>query len=841
MRLTVIALLSLLSIGLFAQRPPYGGQGGNKGPRDWSKMPKVGRVIGKVMDEEANQPLSFATISLVHGKDSTIVSGGIANDKGWFDIEGLVPGPWNLTVSFIGYDEMKLPVFNISPRDATKDLGEIKVKASSQKLDEVNIVAERSQVEIKIDKKVIDVSKDLTNAGGSAEDVLQNMPGVEVDMDGNISLRGNQNVTVLIDGKPSALTGASRQAIVNQIPADAIEKVEIITNPSAKYDPDGMSGIINIILKKNKLKGFSGNVAANYGLGDQLNGNGSINYRNKKWNLFSNYAYRRSENFTVYRSERDLFVEDTTKLVLSTDEDQSNRTRESHNIGAGVEYNLSPKAVIGLTGSYNQNQSRSWEEVDYNNFDVNNSLFELFQRNNGGTREGEGYSANLTYDHDLKGKGHKLSSFLNYSFNDGLRVENYEELYYNLDGSIDNGTLPFFQDQNNDDNVTNIVYQLDYEKPLKKGKIESGLKYTGRLIDQNMTLFEDTTGTKNLQLVEEMSNHFVYNEQVMAAYGIYSNSYKKFDYQIGLRAEAALTDSELKTTGEVFENNYNALYPSAYLTYKHNVKNSFNLSYSRRVNRPGVYSLNPFRDVSDPFNIRTGNPFLNPEFIDSYEAGFIRYFEKGLVSANVYYKQSYDEISRVKQLDSLGISTLTWDNFSSERNLGFEINLNASLGKKFRLNGSFNFYRNTVDATNLETTTDLSNSAIAYFGRINGTVTATDRLSFQISGFYRGRREFAIGYMDPMYGMDFGARYQIIEKKLNLNVRLKDAFDTRRFAILTSENNPGLSYVQDVLWDRQSRFLFVGLDYKFGNMKYQKRRKRRGGSNQRDYDGGGMM
>jgi len=831
MKLTVLAVLSLFTFTISAQRPQ-----GKGAPRDWSKMPKNGRVIGKVMDASLNEPLSFATISLIHGKDSTIVSGGLANEKGWFDIEGLTYGPWKMTISFIGYEDKVLEPFIINPRSLTVDLGVISVAASSKALDEVSIVAESSQVAIKIDKKVIDVSKDLTNAGGSAEDVLQNMPGVEVDMDGNISLRGNTNVTILIDGKPSALTGASRQAIVNQIPADAIEKVEIITNPSAKYDPDGMSGIINIILKKNKLKGFSGNVAANYGFDEQYNGNASVNYRNKKWNLFSNYAYRKNERFKVSLTERELYLEDTTKLVQTTDADQGIRKRESHNFGAGAEYNLSPKSVLGISGTYNLNHSTNNTEVDYSDFDVANTLIDLFQRNNGDNSDNSSYGLNLSYDQSFKKEGQKLSSFLNYSLNDGLSISNYEELYFNLDGTLDNATLPFYQDQNNDSKVNNIVYQLDYEQPLKKGKLESGVKYTGRIIDQDMSVFEDTTGIQDLQLVDEMSNHFIYNEQVMAAYGIYSNSFKKFEYQIGLRAEAALTDSELKTTGEVFENNYNALYPSAYVTYKHNVKSSYNLSYSRRVNRPGYRSLNPFRDISDPFNIRVGNPFLNPEFIDSYEAGYIRYFEKGLVSFNAYYKKSHDEISRVKQVDSMGVSTLSWDNFSSEQNIGFEVNLSMSPTKWLRLNGSFNMYQNIVDASNLETTTDLSNTALIYFGRLNGTITANKKLSFQLSGFYRSRRNFAIGYMEPMLGMDFGARYSLIEKKLNINLRLKDAFDTRRFEIYTAEP----TYQQHALRDRQSRFLFVGLDYRFGSMKASK--KRRKGAPYGDYDdGGGMM
>ncbi len=832
MKLTILAVLSLFTFTISAQRPQ--GKGGKGAPRDWSKMPKNGRVFGRIMDANLNEALSFATISLSHLKDSTIVTGGIANERGWVDIEGLTYGPWKMTVSFIGYEDKELPMFILNPRQSTKDLGVIEVSPSSETLEEVNIVAERSLVEIKIDKKVIDVSKDLTNIGGSAEEVLQNMPGVEVDMDGNISLRGNTNVTVLIDGKPSSLTGGSRKAVISQIPADAIEKVEIITNPSAKYDPDGMSGILNIILKKNKLKGFSGNVAANYGFNDNYNGNAGLNYRNKKWNLYSNYAYRRSDRFRVVTSDRALYLGDSTS-TLDQDTDGSS-VKENHTISAGVDYNLTPKSVLSVSGNMNLRDELSNEVVDFRNFNNSNTLDNFYQRFNDGLGNAFSYTGNVAYDLEMKKEGRKLSTYANYSLREGEGDDVYRELYLNLDGTEDYALIPYFQNQQRTESITNLLYALDYTHSMKKdAKFETGVKYTGRLIGQDMKLFEDTLDIDNPVLDENQSNNFEYNEQVMAAYGTYGRSYKKFEYQVGLRAEAVLTNSKLVTSNEDFENNYNSLYPSAHVSYKASVKNTFSLSYSRRVNRPGYHSLNPFRDVSDPFNVRTGNPFLRPEYINSYELGYIRYFEKGMISASAYYKTTTEMIQRLKQVDSSGVSTLTWANYSGQENIGVEMNLNVSPVKWLRLNGSFNIYQNKVDAGNLETTTDMSNTALGYFGRVSASYIPNKKLSVQLSGFYRGRRIFAIGYMDPMLGMDLGARYQLIDKKLSVNIKLKDMFDTRQFQIHMEEP----TYRQDLLWDWQSRFLFVGLDYRFGNMKVQKKRRRNMAPS--DMGGGGGM
>lgn len=808
---------------------------------DFSKMPKDGRIYGTVIDSMNNVPLEYATISMKHLKDSTQLSGGIADDKGKFDISGLMYGPWEVTISFMGYEDKVIDRVRVMPQNNIVDLGRIMVIQSAEQIDEVEIINEKPIIEMNVDKKVFNVDKNITTTGGGAEEVLNNVPGVEVDMDGQITLRGNSNVTVLIDGKPSTLTGGSRQAILDQIPADAIESIEIITNPSAKYDPDGMSGIINIVLKKNKLQGVNGSVSTNYGIPtrtDEIDtrgmysGNASINYRNNKWNLYSNYSYRQNNMWREGTNYRELMNTDSANIL--SQESLGDRLRESHTIKAGADYSFTPKSTLIMSGTFNTKNRGGSGTEDFLTYS-DNVFIDYYDRTNNETDQGYSYDATLGYEQVFKTPKQKLTTYFNYSYGIGEEVESVSQNYYNLDGSVNDAFNPYFQDQTNDDYNVNILHSLDYVHPTKTGKIEMGMKYTGRIIDQNYKFFYDSTGTQTMLENDFLSNHFNYDEKIMAAYGIYSSKFKKFEYQFGLRAEQALTTSLLTETNESFNNDYFSLYPSGHITYKPGKGNEFAVSYSRRVNRPGFWSLNPFVDYSDPNNIRTGNPFLRPEYINSYELIYTKYIGRNSITASVYHKQTYDMIQRIVTVDSAGVSTLSWTNYAGAENTGVEVIFMASPTKWLRMNGSFNIYQNKVDGSNLDQ--DFSNTAFNNFGRLSMTIKPIDNLDIQLSGFYRGRMEFAIGHMDPMYSMDLAFKYYMLDRKLDASLRIGDVFNTRQFSIHTADTY----FMRDIYRKRQSRLVQVGLSYRFGKMQMSKRRGGPRNNNGMDGGDGGVM
>jgi len=825
MKFRLFIILCLLSLASAAQEKgsPNGRQGEN--------MPKIGKIKGVVMDKTSNKPVEFATLSLHSRRDSSLVTGIIANEKGEFLLEQLPYGRFFLKITFIGYNQITIDSIAIRPQNPEINLGKVKLGQNAEVLKTVEVAAEKGDMQIGIDRKIFNVEKSIVSEGGSASDVLQQIPSVNVDMDGNISLRGSGNVTVLIDGKPSGITGSSRQAILQQIPASSIESIEVITNPSAKYDPDGMSGIINIVMKKNKLSGFNGGVSVGIGTRDKYNASANISYRNKKINVYVNYGYRlnnRSNNGYSYRKN---ILPDTTFYLNETS--NAIRRSASNNVKAGMEFYLNEKNTIGISALYNTNVDKNPQKSFYEEFESNHNLAGGYTRS---TIENGAFS-NMDYTLDYRKTFAKPKQELvfsgTYSNSQGNNLSNYDEYDYLLKFDALNN-IPLQQDVKTTDKNNVSTVQLDYTHPFKsQNKLELGAKSIIRNLDNDF-YSQSFNYSENILIADTtINNNFVYSEQIHAVYSTFSGKIKKIGYQIGLRAEQAYTKSKLITTDETFKRNYFSLFPSVHISRKLNKEQELQVSYSRRINRPNTRSLNPFKEYSDPYNIRYGNPYLKPEYIDAYELGYIKYFKKTLLTTSLYYRQTHDVMQRYKVIGDSTVSYITQINLNSATSYGFEIITKSELFKWWNITASGNVFQNIINGKNVDA--ELNNENVSWTAKLISNMRIRKNLDIQFSANYTGPWITAQGKAAETFVMDFGIKKEIF-KNANLSLNITDLSDARRMKIVGGDR----TFETNMYRKRESRVATITFSYTFGNLSESAGKKGKGnrGSGNENMGGG---
>lgn len=811
----LLLLFLCISFLLNAQGKYPGGKSGEGRPR-----PKIGELSGVIIDSTSAEPVQFATISLIRVKDSALVTGGVSDEKGAFYIKEIPVGMYNVRISFIGYKDKWIPKVMFLPQNPIQDIGRINIQIKKDALEEVEIVAEQAELVTKIDRKVFNVEKNITATGGSVNDILNNVPSVEVDMDGNISLRGSGNVTVLIDGKPSSLSGGARTAILSSIPASSVESVEVITNPSAKYDPDGMSGIINIILKKNKLKGITAGVDLSAGTGHSYNASGNFNYRNEKLNFFSNYSYRHNQGLRESKNIRNTNVDDT----ITTLDQVTNGAdlRESHMLKLGLDLYLNRKNTLGfgITGNLGGRERKGY--INYNEYNNVDTITSFWTRDTYDPSYRKSLDFNLNYQHKFKNPLHDIKIDLNQSIG-----KNTVEGYY-LEQFYDENLVPLeypereqliYDDKNNFFSGT-----FDYTNPIKKNmKIESGAKATIRNIDQDAYNEYYDYDSSIFIPNDSLNNRFKYNEQIYAVYGIWSHTVKeRFGYQIGIRLEQAFTSPQLVNTNEVYVNNYFSWFPSVHLSYKMGEKknNELSLSYSKRINRPHMRALNPFPNYSDPLNVRKGNPYLQPEYIHSTELGFAHYSKFITVTASVYFRYMTDMIQRVLIVQDDGVNLRSWSNIDNGFNYGVEL---VGIIKPFdwwRMNVSFNLYQ-VIFQDNSNADSDLNNEGLGWGIKFSSSMYFFKKtLEVQVNANYSAPRPISQGTILARYNIDFAAKKWFLNKTLAVGVRVSDIFNTQRFEIDYSEANQS-NYT---LWNWESRRFYLNFTWRYGNLKNNRRR-----------------
>jgi outer membrane receptor protein involved in Fe transport len=790
-------------------------------------------LIGSVIDAETSTPLEYATISVFSKRDSSIVAGGISDEMGKFSIPTR-PGKLYAEVSFISYqtyliDAIEFDFENLKATNFKHDLGFISLSADGVQLDQVEIRAERSEVQFSLDKKIFNVGKDLANRGGTAEDILDNVPSVTVDIEGNVSLRGSTGVTILVDGRPSSLIGISNTNGLRSLPANSIEKVEVITNPSARYQAEGMAGIINIILKKGEKSGWNGNIDLTGGIPSRYGISGNFNYRTGPLNWFANYGFNFRDRPGEANQYQEVYRGDTTFI---TDQIRDfKRKGISHNVRFGADYFFSPKE--SLTGSfrYRFSDEDNLNTLIYNDYvnDFPGNLVEITERTDAEIEEESNLEYSLNYRKEFSSREHTLTADIQFRDNSENETSDFVEKYFTSPGTS-TGEQDLLQRSSNDEGQSTWLFQLDYAHPFSKDhKWEVGLRSSLRDIN-NDYLVEEKADGQWTNLIG-LSNNFIYNENIHAAYGLYGNKVGKFGFQVGLRAELSDVKTELIQTNEINDRNYTDLFPSAHFNFELGNNNAIQLSYSRRVRRPRFWDLNPFFTFSDNRNFFSGNPNLDPEFTNSMEIGNIKYWDKGSLSASVYYRHTKGKIQRIKRIDSDGNTTTRPENLSEQDNIGLEFTFSYNPTTWWRLDGNTNFYRSITNGENLEQNFDSDD--FSWFARLTNRIKIWEGSDLQVRFNYRGPVDNPQGTRNAMAMMDLGWSKDFLDNNLTLTLSVRDVFNSRKRSYEIFEED----FYSRGEFQWRSRSVSLNASYRINQKKQRQRGNRNGGGE--DFEGGG--
>jgi outer membrane receptor protein involved in Fe transport len=731
-------------------------------------------VKGKVIDSLSAAPLAFASIRIFDNVEKKLVNGNIASEAGDFTID--VPyGEYYAEIEFMGYRALKTGAFVLSGQHSEHHLGAIRLNASVNTLEEVIVQAEKSSMELSLDKKIFNVGKDLANAGGTANDILMNIPSVSVDPEGNVKLRGSDNVRILIDGKPSGLVSFKGGSGLQQLQASMIERVEVITNPSARYEAEGMAGIINIVLKKERNQGFNASFELITGSPTNFGGAANLNYRHRKVNFFVNYgiAYR------IQPGESSLYQEvygaDTTFLIQHNN---GSITGFNNNIRGGIDFYFTEKSI--LTGSYLFRRSDANRETDisYENYRSDLSNLEGRETRRQDEEEDEPNSEySLTYKKSFGEKDHEFVAEVKYLDNWESSFQLFRHHYFSPDGTEDNARATLERSLN-DEYEKQLLFQADYTKPLgKEGKFEAGLRSSSRdMVNDFVVARENADG--NFIPLPDLDNIFLYNENIHAAYGILARKGTRISYQAGVRAEWTDVKTTLKETNEVNPREYVNLFPSAHFTVNLVRQNALQFSYSRRVRRPFYNDLSPFMTYSDNRNYFSGNPDLDPEFSNVFEVGHVKYYEKGSLSSALYHRSTRGTIDRIRQVDSEGNSTTLPQNLKSEEASGAEFTGEYALFQWWKMDVNLNFFYAAIDGTNI--LPSYKTTTYSWFARQTSRFTLPKHLDIQLRGNYEAPQKTAQGERQALYYVDFSVSKDVLKGMGTVNFNVLDVFNTRR-------------------------------------------------------------
>jgi outer membrane receptor protein involved in Fe transport len=737
-------------------------------------LAQLGKITGKVIDAESQTPLGFSSVRVFVLSDSSLIDGNITDEAGKFSFQ-LPYGQYYINVEFMGYESLNTPFVSISAEQRNADLGKLKIVSTANSLDEVTVRAEKSSMELSLDKRVFNVGKDLANAGGSAAEILVNIPSVNVGVDGTVSLRGNSNVRILIDGKPSGLVSFKGGAGLRQLQASMVDRVEVITNPSARYEAEGMAGIINIILKKDSKQGFNGSFELTTGLPTNMGVAANVNYRKDKLNFFVNYGLSYTVSPNIAKLYQEVYSDGPTKILQQNSEGEV--TGFNTNIRAGADYFFSEKSIF--TASYLLSRANGGRHTEnyYKDFlgSLNNPIANSLRVQEEDEVEPMGETV-LSYKRSFERKGHDLTAsfrFLDHS-------ETSDQLFTQT-GNLANGAIDpantFVQHSLNDEFEKQFLYQLDYVQPIgKEGKFEIGGRSNFRKM-VNDYFVKITEGSNEYTAVPELDNLFRYNENITAAYGIISNKKDKVSYQLGLRSEWTDITTILEKTNEENPRKYVNLFPSAHLTYKLAKENAIQLSYSRRVTRPGYNDLSPFYTVSDSRNFFSGNPDLNPEYSDVYEIGHIKYFDKGSFSSSLYYRSSDDVIERIRSVNADGLATTFPENLNSALAYGLEVTATLEPAKWWKLDLNVNAFHGETDGTNInETYLTETNS---WFARQTSRFTLPNDIKMQVRANYNAPQRGAQDLQKAIYFFDLSGSKGLFDNKGTLSLSILDILNSR--------------------------------------------------------------
>ncbi|RHR38244.1 TonB-dependent receptor [Parabacteroides sp. AF18-52] len=785
-----------------------------------------GGIKGTVMDGELGGPLEFVTVQVKAKGSDKILQGSVTGSDGNYSIAGLKKGEYVVTFSYIGYGEVSKTI-SIGTNSQVLNLGELTLEEDANQLNEVEIVAKRPQMRFEIDRKVFDATQDIASEGGSVSDLLSNIPSVEVDNEGSVSLRGNSSVTIWINGKASGLTSDNQADILEMMPAGDIKQVEVITNPSAKYSPEGTAGIINIILKDDRKPGYYGSVKAGADTDGGYQASGNINYSSSKVDAYANLNYRNRE----FKGGGITSRENTTDHSFL---DQTNDSKRQHNnwfgrFGATWHMTKNDDLSLNVTGMTGGGDNS--ETIHYISTDSQRNTLYTSDRTTNGNSDMKMYNLELNYVHKFSDKSNiDLTVSNNQWKRDGMDIFQQSTKYTDPSLSAD----PIYQTQENDIKDKTWEVQADYSNKISDmSRIEAGYKGT---FQRNASPVDTYTGTtaENIQQDKTLYNRFLYNQDVHALYMTYGGKWENLSYQAGLRGEYWRVDTrsldfDQEFNGkpsESFEKDYFKLFPSAFISYSLPKNNELQVNYTRRLRRPWGGQLNSFRNISDASNISFGNPELTPEYSHSFELNYIKSWESGhTLSLSGYYRSTDDVIQRIRFLNTEdNVMYTTSENVAKSQASGLEIVGKDKLFKILDLTTTVNLYYSKLDGfTYLPAgasipVTGETDESFAWDVRMIANLSLPWGVSLQGTGNYNSKRLMAQGYRKPNYSVDLGLRKSFLNDKLTLSVNARDLLDSRKFRTITS----GDGFWQDSENWRGGRRVGFTLTYNFGNMNKKK-------------------
>jgi len=778
-------------------------------------------IKGKVVEGSTQLPLEFVNVVL-YQVGSTLPLVGVATDKnGIFNIITDVKGKYLIRISMIGYQPIEKQI-NIDK--SSIDLGIISLKEETKFLSEVEVVAQGFQMKFDIDKKVFSVDQNIASAGGSATEVLQNIPSVDVDNEGNISLRNNSNVEVWINGKPAGLTTENRAQVLQQMPAESIESIEIITNPSAKFDPEGTAGIINLVLKKNRKAGYYGSLSAgimypeNAKLGKTLGGN--FNYSSSKVDAYANIGYRSMNMKGGGWNRRYSYLEMDTTLLSQNN--AMNHSFDGLFLRAGADFHLTDKNSIGISGFSMYQKENSSNFLDYL---LTSSIYQYtirdYNRNTFEKGTHPSYNLTLDYQHDFNKKGTNLMASLTYSNHD----RNSEEQFIQREDSLEQATSDITQNTDNQNNNWN--FKVDYtNKFTENNKLEAG--WQSRIQSRNSLV----SGVDNLQQganIPSYYNNFDYDEQIHAAYVTYGGRFNRLSLQGGVRAEymwKQITNETYDSIAQLDPQTYFQLFPSIYISYTLPQNGEIQLNYTRRVDRPRGRMINPFRDYTDSTNISFGNPELKPQFSSSYELNYLKNWYYHSLSFSAYYRSRNNVIQNVRYMHGNNMEN-TYLNITKTQNSGLEVVVKDNFSNVLNLTSSLNLYFNKLDsATYISPYNTIchipSQEDFSWNARVIANVLLAKTFSAQISGNYSSPTIISQGKRKERYSIDLGLRKTFMDRKLNLSLMVRDLLNSRKMRSTTW----GEDFYQQTESYFHGRMAGLTISYNFGNMKPASQKKK---------------
>jgi len=776
------------------------------------------KITGKVIEKVSKQTLEYATLTFTNAKSPKPIAGGITNPKGEFDID-IIPGIYDIKIEFISFKPILIKNRNLSE---STNLGQIALEEDATQLNEVVVRAEKSSVEIKLDKKVYNVGQDMMVKGGTVSDVLDNVPSVSVDTEGNVSLRGSDNIRILIDGRPSYAVNIAEA--LKQLPADAIDKVEVITNPSARYDAEGGSGLINIILKKGKNQGFNGTFIASTGIPEAYGLSANVNYKTEKLNYFTTLGYNRRTNEGGGKTNSEYFNENGSIKNFLDEDRQTERIRDGFNGRAGIEWTLAPNTFWTNAINYENNTGENNDLINFKNYDASHIFTGATYRLNTGNSNNENVSYTSNLIKNFNDKGHKLT------IDASISKENDDSQ------SIITGSNNFNNTLNNQIQKQAQI-QADYVLPMGEGsQFEAG--YKGSFGDLNNEFYVlDDQGIR----IENLSNTLVFKENINALYTQYGFKKNKFSYLFGLRWEDTNIQVNLLDNNDFNTKKYNNFFPSAFVSYEISDQSNITTSYSKRLSRPRGRFMNPAVNYASNVNIFQGNPDLDPSLTNKFDFGYIKRWEKITFNTSAYFEDTKDVFSFVRspngdEVNGIPVILSRPINLGKEQKYGFEFSLNYNPFKKWRINSNFNFYNvkttgeNSYRDTNgLLIVQNLDNQANNWFARISSKLTLPYKIDWQLNATYNGGQRTAQGKSLSMFGMNTAFSKDVLKDKATIAFNISDIFNSRIMRYYTNLDNL-TSYSEMQFRKRQFNLSFT---YRFNKPKGEKER------NPQPRDGGG--